>query len=399
MVKLNARCFAILQNELPPKKKDPGSFILPCTIGTTTVSNALADLGASISIMPFSLFRRLGLRIPKPISMVIEMVDRSMQSPKGIAETVLVIINKFVFPVDFIILDIIEDDKVPIILGRPMLATAHARIDVFGKKISLEVRTKQITFDINERESLVVISHVCVINDFSKINEFDEPRNLEEFLMSDDINRDLGSFLNNYNILPDLESQDTMFLSPPGSARLNNSSGMFCNTNSNSSISLDDFVKMDNVWDNMDLKDLTNEAINSLVKPEFDSTCLVTIKPVPVSQDEIPLSLELVLCSGRPPDTAYPPFGYDVSNLLPRQRIDCCSLNNPYFDAQEGDGIYNFEESNEYSPQKLVLTKYDVSNPDELCKSEEFRVIRYSIGSDEEFITISPSKCDAWGKP
>ncbi|GKD87770.1 homeodomain-like protein, partial [Tanacetum coccineum] len=133
MVKINSRCSAILQNELPPKEKYPGSFILPCVIGTTTVNNALANLG-------------------------------SMQSPKGIVKNVLVKINKFIFPVDFIILDIIEDVKVPIILGRPMLATAYARIDVFGKMISLEVGTKQITFDINERESPTVISPVCVIN-------------------------------------------------------------------------------------------------------------------------------------------------------------------------------------------------------------------------------------------
>ncbi|GJS39901.1 hypothetical protein Tco_0564944 [Tanacetum coccineum] len=65
---------------------------------------------------------------------------------------------------------------------------------------------------------------------------------------------------------------------------------------------------------------------------------------------------------------------------------------------QEGNGIYNFEESNEYSPQIPVPTEYDVSNPDELCKSEKFRVIRYSIGSDEEFITISLSNCNTWGK-
>ncbi|GKC34063.1 putative reverse transcriptase domain-containing protein [Tanacetum coccineum] len=149
--------------------------------------------------------------------MVIEMADRSMQSPKGIAENVLVKINKFIFPVDFIILDIIEDDKVPIILGRPTLATAHARIDVFGKKISLEVGTEQITFDINERESPAVISPVCVINNFSKINEFDEPRNLEDLLLSNDINGDLGSFLKDNDLLSDLENQDTMSLSPLGS--------------------------------------------------------------------------------------------------------------------------------------------------------------------------------------
>ncbi|GJW21247.1 xylulose kinase-1 [Tanacetum coccineum] len=129
-----------------------------------------------------------------------------------------------------------KDEKVLIILGRPMLATAHTRIDVFGKKISLEVGTGQIAFDINERESPA----------------------------------DLGSFPNDNDLLPNLESQDTMFLSPPGSAIFNNnSSGMFCNTNSNSSISLDDFVEMDDVWDNLDLEDLTNKATNSPLKPEF----------------------------------------------------------------------------------------------------------------------------------
>nr|GEU28942.1 hypothetical protein [Tanacetum cinerariifolium] len=175
MVKLKARCTAILQNELPPKEKDLGSFILLCAIGATIVSNALAGLGESISIMPFSLFKRLGLGNPKPINMVIEMADRSMQSLKGIVENVLVKINKLIFIIDFIILDIIEDDKFLIILGRPMLVTAHAMIDVFGKKISLEVGTEQITFDINERESPFAISPVCVINNLSEINELDEP--------------------------------------------------------------------------------------------------------------------------------------------------------------------------------------------------------------------------------
>ncbi|GKA67451.1 retrovirus-related pol polyprotein from transposon TNT 1-94 [Tanacetum coccineum] len=144
LVKLNARCSTVLQNELPPKEKDPWSFGLPCIIGTTMVSNALTDLGASISVMPFSMFKRLGFGNPKLVNMVIEMADRSMQSLKGIVENVLVKLHKFVFSVDFVILDIIEDDKVMIILGRPMLATTYARIDVFGGKISLEVGTEQI---------------------------------------------------------------------------------------------------------------------------------------------------------------------------------------------------------------------------------------------------------------
>ncbi|GJU03533.1 retrovirus-related pol polyprotein from transposon TNT 1-94 [Tanacetum coccineum] len=195
MVKLNARCSAVLQNELPPKEKDPGSFVLPCIISNTMVSNALADLGASISVMSFSMFKRLGLGNRRPVNMVIKMKDRSMQSPKGIVENVLVKIHKFIFLVDFVILDIIEDDKVPIILGRPMLATAHAKINVFGGKISLEVRKEQIIFNPNEGATPVTDSPVCVIKDFDVIDNFGGPKDLEELLMDDDINGDLGNFL------------------------------------------------------------------------------------------------------------------------------------------------------------------------------------------------------------
>nr|GEW38856.1 hypothetical protein [Tanacetum cinerariifolium] len=175
MVKLNAWCSAMLQNELPPKEKDPESFVLPCIITNTTVSNALADLGASISITPFSMFKCLGLGNPRPINMVIEMADRSVQSPKGIVENVLVKIHKFIFPVDFVILDIVKDNKVPIILGRPMLATAHARIDVFGGKISLKVGKEQVTFNANEGANPVTVSPVCAIKDFDVIDNIEGP--------------------------------------------------------------------------------------------------------------------------------------------------------------------------------------------------------------------------------
>ncbi|GKA55176.1 hypothetical protein Tco_0754125 [Tanacetum coccineum] len=132
-----------------------------------------------------------------------------------------------------------------------MLATAHARIDVFNKKISLEIRTEQITFDINERESSPVISPVYVINNLSKLNKLNEHRNLEELLLSDD---DLGIFPNDNDLSLNLENYDTMFLSHPGSARP--SSEMFCNPNSNSSISMDDFVEMDDITPHLDFQGL-----------------------------------------------------------------------------------------------------------------------------------------------
>ncbi|GJZ94603.1 putative reverse transcriptase domain-containing protein [Tanacetum coccineum] len=191
--------------ELPPKEKDPGSFVLPCIIGNTTVSNALAYLGASISVMPFPMFKRLGLGNPRPVNMVVEMADRSMQSPKGIVEHVLVKIHKFIFLVNFVILDIVEDNKVPIIVGRPILATAHARIDVFVGKISLEVGKEQVIFNANEGATLVTVSPVFVLKDFDVIDNIEGLEDLEEFLMDDDIIRDSGNFLLDNNLFPNYE--------------------------------------------------------------------------------------------------------------------------------------------------------------------------------------------------
>nr|GEV53674.1 hypothetical protein [Tanacetum cinerariifolium] len=137
-VRMNLRCSALLQNLLPPKENDPGSFIVPCFIRRLDFNNALADIGDSISIMPFSMFKRLGIGKLEPINMVIEMTDDTKCIPKGIVKNLLIKIDKFILPIDFIILDIIEDFRMPVILGRPLLATAHAKVDIFRKTISLE---------------------------------------------------------------------------------------------------------------------------------------------------------------------------------------------------------------------------------------------------------------------
>ncbi|GKB50817.1 retrovirus-related pol polyprotein from transposon TNT 1-94 [Tanacetum coccineum] len=260
MVKLNSRCSAVLQNKLPPKEKDPGSFVLPCIIGNTTVSNALADLGASISVMPFSMFKRLGLGNPRPVNMVIEMADRSMQSPKGIVENVLVKIHKFIFLVDFVILDIVEDNKVPIILGRPMLATAHARIDVFGGKISLEVGKEQVIFNANEGATPVTVLPVCAIKDFDVIDNIEGPDDLEEFLMDDDLNGDLGNFLQDNNLFPNYENpRDNPPFPNKSSSRYWNPVEEFQDSDDNLGIGIDDFIAIDDLWDNLDPGSLTNK--------------------------------------------------------------------------------------------------------------------------------------------
>ncbi|GJY97052.1 DNA-directed DNA polymerase [Tanacetum coccineum] len=128
-ITMNEKCLAVLLNKLPSKEKDLGSFTIPCNIGQLHIDNALADLGASISLMPYTMYEKLGLGEPKATRMSLELADRSIQYPRGIIENVLIKVDKFVLPIDFVILDMPEDSSVPIILGRPFLATARAMID------------------------------------------------------------------------------------------------------------------------------------------------------------------------------------------------------------------------------------------------------------------------------
>ncbi|GJW89946.1 hypothetical protein Tco_0167499 [Tanacetum coccineum] len=112
--------------------------------------NALADLGASINLMPHSLFLKLGISELKPTKMGIQLADRSIKYPIGICENLLVKIDKFIFPIDFVILEMDEDASVPIILGRPFLATARVVIDVYDGKLSLRVGEERVTFNIGK---------------------------------------------------------------------------------------------------------------------------------------------------------------------------------------------------------------------------------------------------------
>ncbi|XP_031120861.1 uncharacterized protein LOC116024096 [Ipomoea triloba] len=139
---------AVHQHKLPPKLKDPGSFAIPCIIGGFVVRGALFDLGASVSLMPYSLCKRLNLGTPKPTSMILQMADCSIKRPVGVLEDVPVMIDQYFILGDFVVLDIEEDAKVPIILGRPFLATAGALIDVRRGKLVMEVAENKIEFDI-----------------------------------------------------------------------------------------------------------------------------------------------------------------------------------------------------------------------------------------------------------
>ncbi|KAK5846863.1 hypothetical protein PVK06_003164 [Gossypium arboreum] len=144
-VELNAVCSAILQNKLPHKLKDPGSFTIPFLIGSLDISHALADLGASINVMPYKMFKQLGLEKPKQTRMSIQLADKTIRFPRGIIEDVLVKVDKFIFPVDFVVLDIEEDNNTPLILGSPFLSTAKTIIDVGTGELTLRVGDETIS--------------------------------------------------------------------------------------------------------------------------------------------------------------------------------------------------------------------------------------------------------------
>ncbi|XP_057811356.1 uncharacterized protein LOC131025573 [Salvia miltiorrhiza] len=149
-VNLTEECSAVLQRKIPTKIKDPGSFTIPCDIGNDRFGKALCDLGASINLMPLSIFNKLEIGTIKPTTIALQMADRSVSYPKGIVEDVLVKVNNFIFPVDFVVLDMVEDKDVPLILGRPFLATGRALIDVAKGELTLRVNDESFTFSIHK---------------------------------------------------------------------------------------------------------------------------------------------------------------------------------------------------------------------------------------------------------
>ena len=130
---LTEQVSAIIQSKTPVKYNDPGSSTILVNIGGTCIDKALLDLGASVNLLPYSVYKQLGLRELKPTNITLSLVGRSVKIPKGIVEDVLVKVDKFYYPVNFVVLDIEPiasgPNHVPIILGRPFLATSNAIIN------------------------------------------------------------------------------------------------------------------------------------------------------------------------------------------------------------------------------------------------------------------------------
>ncbi|XP_070669006.1 uncharacterized protein [Malus domestica] len=164
VVTVSENVSAVLQRKLPPKCKDPGSFTIPCVIGNTKFEHAMLNLGASINVMPYSIYASMNLGELKNDGVIIQLADRSNAYPKGVLEDVLVQVNDLVFPVDFSMLEM-EDSAhstpLPILLGRPFMKTAHTKIDVFKWTLTMEFDGEIIDFNISETIRYPKDDHSC----------------------------------------------------------------------------------------------------------------------------------------------------------------------------------------------------------------------------------------------
>nr|GEY14570.1 reverse transcriptase domain-containing protein [Tanacetum cinerariifolium] len=159
--------FAPISSEkLPEKLDDPGRFLIPCDFSEFDNYLALADLGASINLIPLSIWKKLRLPTLNYTQMVLELADRTISKPTGVAENVFVKVGKFYFPADFVVLDFVADPRVPLILGRLFLSTAHVLIDVYRGEIILRHDDQSLTLKCGDTPS---ISY----NNFESLNKVD----------------------------------------------------------------------------------------------------------------------------------------------------------------------------------------------------------------------------------
>ncbi|GJR83677.1 reverse transcriptase domain-containing protein [Tanacetum coccineum] len=145
---VNENCSAVILKRFPEKLGDPGRFLIPCDFPEMNECLALADLGASINLMPLSIWKELNLPDLTKTRMILELADRTISTPTGIAEDVFVKVGMFFFPADFVVVDYVADPRVPLILGRPFLRMTRTLIDVHGEQMTLRHDDQSVTFKL-----------------------------------------------------------------------------------------------------------------------------------------------------------------------------------------------------------------------------------------------------------
>ncbi|XP_015166870.1 uncharacterized protein [Solanum tuberosum] len=167
-IEVSHNCSAVMTSEMIIKKQDPEAFTIPCTIGMLQLIKALYDFGASINLMPYAIFKQLGMGEPKSTTMRLLMTDRSIRHPVGILYDILVKVDRFIFLADFVILDFEIDTDVPIIFGRQFLATGRALMDVESGELKFRVNEDEVTFNVcksmKHPSDIYVVSTIDIID-------------------------------------------------------------------------------------------------------------------------------------------------------------------------------------------------------------------------------------------
>ena len=131
------------------KMQDPGSFTIPCTIENSKMGKALCDSRVSVNLMPLFVVKRLSLGELTPTAMTLQMADITLAQPEGILDDVLIKVGRFIFPMDFVVIDMKEDKQVLLLLGRPFLATRATLTDVKKGELTLRVGDEAVHFNLN----------------------------------------------------------------------------------------------------------------------------------------------------------------------------------------------------------------------------------------------------------
>nr|GEZ88840.1 hypothetical protein [Tanacetum cinerariifolium] len=206
---LNENCLAVILKKLPEKLGDHGKFLIPCGFSELKCKS-LGDLGASINLMPLSVWKKLGLLELISTRMTLELANRAIYTPAGIARDVFVLVGKFTFPADFVIVDYESDPRVPLILGRPFLWTAHALIDVHGEEMILLDGGERLT--INLRHDTSSYSNQPQKESINLINVFNNSS--EDFL--EDLFSNQPSGNPTFSSHPDLASSEVNIFDSKG---------------------------------------------------------------------------------------------------------------------------------------------------------------------------------------
>ncbi|XP_070015516.1 uncharacterized protein [Nicotiana sylvestris] len=214
VVNVTHRISSIIATSTVQKKEYLGAFTIPCTIGAHDFARALCDNGASINFMPLSIYKQAGLGMPRPTSMRLQMADRSIKRPVGIVDDVLVKVEKFHLPADFVILDCAVDKEIPIVLGRPFLAIARELMYSKRNEIKFRVNDEEVTFQaskgmklLHEYDSISVIDVVDEVEDAVEIKM--EEQCLGEALAAILVNfdgEDMEGYMESVNALEGLGS-------------------------------------------------------------------------------------------------------------------------------------------------------------------------------------------------